>query len=73
MTKTNERLANLEPQEDYSFLERENYAFTPKPKARFGKQPSKPDLEASCLLCDHQLKVRYIAPEKQRSQKNNWG
>lgn len=49
----------------------ESHAFTPKIK--FGKQPSKPDLFVSCLLCDSQFAVKYIPPKKRYSQKNNWG
>ena len=71
INQTNENLSITEPQETTFISERENYAF--KPKIRFGKQPSKPDLLVFCLLCDTQIRVKYIAPKKQYSQKNNWG
>ena len=50
----------------------ENLTFQPKNKSHQWKQ-IKPDLAVSCLLCDTQFSVKYIAPKKQYSRKNNWG
>jgi len=48
----------------------ENLTFKPKNKSRQRKQ-IKPDLTVNCLLCDIQFSVKYIAPKKQYSRKNN--
>ena len=69
MTKTNEHLSNLEAPETFNSCGK-NHAF--KPKIRFGKRPSKPDLIVSCLLCDIQFPIKYILPKKQYSSKNLW-
>ena len=71
MTKTNEPLSNLEPQENYSFSEN-NLTFKSKNKSSQQNQV-KPDLTKSCLLCDIQIQVKYIPPKKRYSLKNNWG
>ena len=73
MTKTNETLNTNEPQEN-SFFQREDYAFSAKPKnySRRWKH-TKPDLLEQCLICDSQITIKYILPRQVYSQKNNWG
>ena len=68
MTKTK----TTEPQGDFNSLESEPHrTFESKsPKKRKNLQ-KKADLIKPCLLCCNTLKVKYIAPKKQYSLKNN--
>jgi len=71
LTKTNEININ-EPQETFN-SPGENQAFYPSTKPKTNKKHTKPDLQKQCLLCDTKFTVKYIAPKKQYSRKNNWG
>jgi len=75
LTKTNEILNTNEPQETFFNSPGENYAFHPPVKPKNHSRRWKytlPDLAKICFICDNQIKVKYILPKKQYSQKNNW-
>ena len=78
MTKTNQNLANIEPQENFNLggknhtFSENNLTFKSKNHSRRWKH-TKPDLPVNCFICDTNFKVKYNLPRQQYSQKNLWG
>ena len=70
MTKTETN----ESQGDFNSLGSEPHrTFTTNSPRKWKNFENKEDLVKPCFICDTALKVKYIAPKKQYSRKNNWG
>jgi hypothetical protein len=63
MTKTEENLSKRERRGDYVRSKNKTYH----------QKLIQPDLIETCLLCDNQIKIKYIPPKRRYSLKNNWG